>query len=232
MKQSELIALIERTAPLAIAAPWDRSGVQVASARQDINSLAVCLDPTPESIRIALSGGAEMILAHHPLTMEGRFTDRLDSYHEVLSLVFRADVPLYSAHTSLDANPLGPVSWLADELGLCRIPSSDTKDGEAGHGMPLPLTVLEQTGTMERGGGSYACGFGVAAARGADLLITGDLKYHTALDLPLPVLDVGHFSLEEEMMRRFALQLKENVSDVAVQFVPAQDPLAPFSPTD
>ena len=150
--------------------------------------------------------------------------------------------------------------------------------------MPLPLTVLEQTGTMERGGGSYACGFGVvgdcavdmtpedlkkmlalwlvgscprlagalperirriaicpgsgsslapeAAARGADLLITGDLKYHTALDLPLPVLDVGHFSLEEEMMRRFALQLKENVSDVAVQFVPAQDPLAPFSPTD
>ena len=144
MKQSELIALIERTAPLAIAAPWDKSGVQVASARQDINRLAVCLDPTPESIRIALSGGAEMILAHHPLTMEGRFTDRLDSYHEVLSLVFRADVPLYSAHTSLDANPLGPVSWLADELGLCRIPSSDTKDGEAGHGMPLPLTVLEQ----------------------------------------------------------------------------------------
>ncbi|MFQ8888856.1 MAG: Nif3-like dinuclear metal center hexameric protein [Bilophila wadsworthia] len=71
MKQSELIALIERTAPLAIAAPWDRSGVQVASARQDINRLAVCLDPTPESIRIALSGGAEMILAHHPLTMEG-----------------------------------------------------------------------------------------------------------------------------------------------------------------
>ena len=31
MKQSELIALIERTAPLAIAAPWDKSGVQVAS---------------------------------------------------------------------------------------------------------------------------------------------------------------------------------------------------------
>ena len=94
MKQSELIALIERTAPLAIAAPWDKSGVQVASARQDINRLAVCLDPTPESIRIALSGGAEMILAHHPLTMEGRFTDRLDSYHEVHSMVFRADVQL------------------------------------------------------------------------------------------------------------------------------------------
>ena len=50
MKQSELIALIERTAPLAIAAPWDKSGVQVASARQDINRLAVCLDPTPHRV--------------------------------------------------------------------------------------------------------------------------------------------------------------------------------------
>ena len=70
-----------------------------------------------------------------------------------------------------------------------------------------------------------------AAAAGADLLITGDVKYHAALEFPLPVLDVGHFSLEEEMMRRFALQLKEQASDVAVQFVPAQDPLAPFFPS-
>lgn len=276
MKQSELIGIIERTAPLGIAAPWDRSGVQVASAREDIRRLAVCLDPTPASIRTALAAGADMVLAHHPLSMEGRFTDRLDAYHEVLSLLFRADVPLYSAHTSLDANPLGPVSWLAEELGLCRLPEADPLPGAA----LGPLTVLEPTGTMERDGLAYACGFGVvgdcpaaltpealqkalaiwlvdscprlvghlserirriaicpgsgsslapeAAAFGADLLITGDVKYHAALDFPLPVLDVGHFSLEEEMMRRFALQLNEDVPDVAVQFVPAQDPLAPF----
>ena len=281
MKQSELVRIIERTAPLGIAAPWDKSGVQVASAREDIRCLAVCLDPTPDSIRIALAEGAEMVLAHHPLVMEGRFTDRLDSYHEVLSLLFRAAVPLYSAHTSLDANPLGPVSWLAEEFGLCPLAAEDEVRGESG--FAAPLTVLEQTGTMERNGTPYACGFGVvgdcagpitpeelkkmlalwlvgscprlvgtlperirriavcpgsgsslapeAAAAGADLLITGDVKYHAALEFPLPVLDVGHFSLEEEMMRRFALQLKENVSDVAVQFVPAQDPLAPFFPT-
>ena len=52
---------------------------------------------------------------------------------------------------------------------ICRIPSSDTKDGEAAHGMPLPLTVLEQTGTMERGGSSYACGFGVVGDCAVDI---------------------------------------------------------------
>lgn len=114
MKQSELIGIIEETAPLHIAAPWDRSGVQVASSREDIRRLAVCLDPTPLSLRRALADGADMVLAHHPLILEGRFTDRLDNYHAALSLLFKADVPLYSAHTSLDANPLGPASWLAE----------------------------------------------------------------------------------------------------------------------
>ena len=160
MKQSELIRIIERTAPLGIAAPWDKSGVQVASAREDIRTLAVCLDPTPESIRIALSEGADMVLAHHPLTMESRFPDRLDSYHDVLSLLFRADVPLYSAHTSLDANPSGPVSWLAEELGLCPLPAPD-EDSRCESGFAAPLTVLERTGTMDWNGASCVCGFGV-----------------------------------------------------------------------
>ena len=42
MKQSELIALIERTAPLAIAAPWDKSGVQVALRHGRISTASPC----------------------------------------------------------------------------------------------------------------------------------------------------------------------------------------------
>lgn len=265
MRQSDIIRSIEETAPLSIAAHWDKSGVQVASAREQISCLAVCLDPIPESVQLALEAGADMVLSHHPLCVEPRFADRLDMYHEVLSLLFRADVPLYAAHTSLDANPAGPVNWLAEELEM------------------RALTVLEATGRMEQFGIDWTCGFGVvgelanalspdalrdvllpwlvgscprlvgrlperihkvaicpgsgsslaaeAAASGADVLITGDLKYHPALELPLPVLDVGHFSLEEEMMRRFAYQLEEKLPEVTVVFVPAQDPLRPFSLT-
>lgn len=110
MKLADVIHHIERTAPLSIAASWDRSGVQVASGREEIRRLAVCLDPTPASVSRALDEGADMILSHHPLTLEPRFTDRLVAYREVLFLLFRADVPLYAAHTSLDANPVGPVA--------------------------------------------------------------------------------------------------------------------------
>lgn len=68
-----------------------------------------------------------------------------------------------------------------------------------------------------------------AFAQGADIFITGDVKYHTALDTLGPILDVGHFSLEEEMMRRFALQLQADLAgQVNVIFLPSSDPLRPL----
>ena len=80
-----------------------------------------------------------------------------------------------------------------------------------------------------------------AARTGADLYITGDMKYHDALSLqsrqsgscsnfcPMSILDIGHFSLEEEMMRRFALQLEKELEGVTVTFLPGRDPFQPLT---
>ncbi len=66
-----------------------------------------------------------------------------------------------------------------------------------------------------------------AARHGADVYVTGYVKYHQALEAPLAIIDVGHFILEEIMMRRFATLLAENASlaGVAVHFFPGADPL-------
>ncbi|MEF2229992.1 MAG: Nif3-like dinuclear metal center hexameric protein, partial [Pseudodesulfovibrio sp.] len=52
-------------------------------------------------------------------------------------------------------------------------------------------------------GGSGASLADAAADAGADVFVTGDMKYHPAVEARTCVIDVGHFSLEEEMMRRF-----------------------------
>ncbi|MFV0423289.1 Nif3-like dinuclear metal center hexameric protein [Oleidesulfovibrio sp.] len=64
-----------------------------------------------------------------------------------------------------------------------------------------------------------------AFARGADVFITGDVKYHGALDTNGCIIDVGHFSLEEEMMKRFAALLAKHAPDVEITFLPGQDPI-------
>ncbi|MDO5483678.1 MAG: Nif3-like dinuclear metal center hexameric protein [Desulfovibrionaceae bacterium] len=62
---------------------------------------------------------------------------------------------------------------------------------------------------------------------GAELFITGDVKYHTALDTEIALLDVGHHSLEEEMMRRMADLLANQLAPLDVFFVASASPMRP-----
>ncbi|WP_018124426.1 Nif3-like dinuclear metal center hexameric protein [Desulfovibrio oxyclinae] len=65
-------------------------------------------------------------------------------------------------------------------------------------------------------------------AAGADVFITGDMKYHPAVDAgtegSVCIIDAGHFSIEEEMMRRFAAELGAALEGVEVRFFPGDDP--------
>lgn len=267
MKVSEIIEIIEKTAPPSIAASWDNSGVQVASFREDAKQIAVLLDPTLESLERAISAGAEFVLSHHPLSLSPRHPDKVDNYLSILSLLLKNDVCLYSAHTSLDANPDGPVRWLAEALDLDRVktldpfpPSGDpglhakARNGEYGFGftgtLVKPVSYADFCRLLSSVIGRpewQGCGrrpeavFRVACCpgsggsllkevveSGSDVFISGDIKYHTALEalaVGVRIVDVGHFVLEEEMMRRFAKQLEAELV-IPVHYIPSRDPLA------
>ncbi|MGE9986016.1 Nif3-like dinuclear metal center hexameric protein [Desulfovibrio sp. SGI.169] len=260
MQLIEIFSAIEEIAPLRAAASWDVSGLQVAAHRADADVLAVCLDPTPASVRQALASGAQCILSHHPLALKPALPRRLDAYHEVLRLLFAADVPLYSAHTSLDVNANGPAGWLADELALRNLavlePTASPLIDAAlplGFGLagdlPTPLSLTQIVSALGRHielstatvcGPSpknisrlaYCTGSGSsllreARASGAQLFITGDVKYHTALEAEICLLDVGHHSLEEEMMRRMSQVLAQRLAGLNIVFVPSASPLRP-----
>lgn len=254
MQLSDLIAAIEGIAPLWAQSSWDMSGLQVASSREFIERMAVCLDPTPERIEEALAGNADFILAHHPLSLKPELPNRLNSYTKVLSMLFCGNVSLYSAHTSLDVNPEGPAGWLARDLSLANTNILEPVAGTAG-AAPLGFGLVGDLPTSMRWedladkvldllhldnaaicgpkpngmirriaycGGSGSSLVNAAKKSGAELFITGDMKYHSALESCLPVLDVGHHSIEEEMMRRMAALLNARV-DIDVIFMPSRD---------
>ena len=259
MKVSDIIEIIEMTAPLSAAAGWDASGVQVAALREEVATVAVTLDPSLDSLRQAADSGADFVLAHHPLSLRPRFPNRRDDYLDILSLLFTRGIWLYSAHTSLDANPEGPARWLADPLGLMSLevlePMGQVGPDAPRYGfgftgaLPEPLAYRDFCRLLASALGKeewQACGpvpgtvrrvaccpgsggdlLGNALALNADLLVTGDVKYHAALDARascLRVIDVGHFVLEEEMMRLFAGRLAAGLC-LPVIFIPGRDPL-------
>ena len=255
MEVVEIIAAIEKIAPLRLAAPWDHSGVQVAAFRESAGKVAVLLDPTLEGLRAAVADGAEFILTHHPLSMQPVFPDKADDHLAVLQLLLSHNIPLYSAHTSLDASPRGPAAWAAEAQGLSDLrvlePTGEENGRTVGFGFvgelaePLEYEKFcrmlaeilgvdswqvcgprpERVGRVACCPGSGSSLAGEAAKAEADVLITGDVKYHAALDAGIRILDVGHFCLEEEMMRRFAAQL-QIILPVPVVFWPGRNPLA------
>ncbi|MDR1776774.1 MAG: Nif3-like dinuclear metal center hexameric protein [Desulfovibrio sp.] len=257
MQLRELFSTLENIAPPAIAAEWDASGLQVAARRDAADVLALCLDPTPESIAKALELNAQAIVSHHPLAIKPGLPNRRDAYYEALSLLFAADVPLYAAHTSLDANPEGPVGWLAEELRLDNLAvleptAAPLREGglPAGFGLVGDLPAPQSLGEISRvlaehvdlstsvicgpepeyiqrvaycaGGGSSL--LENAVSQNAQLFITGDVKYHTALAAQICLLDVGHHSLEEEMMRRLSRTLQKLLPSLTVFFTPSPSP--------
>ena len=118
MRAQHLLEHIEYLARPDLAASWDQSGVQIAGTVEDVRKLAVALDPTIENIEAALQWGADWVLTHHPLALKPGLPGRRDAYHTILKAMLGCGSWLYAAHTSLDAQPAGPVTWLAQALGL------------------------------------------------------------------------------------------------------------------
>lgn len=260
MKSQELISIIENVAPLAGQAPWDKSGVQIASRDHEVRKLALMLDPLPGPVEAAVDWGADFILTHHPLALEPRSLDAVTPFHDVVRLVIASRAWLYAAHTSLDVQPDGPVGWLARELGLAGLDVVDRTSREdeppRGYGLigdlpaeagfdelcariaklagrdfcliygPRPKTV-SRLAYCPGSGSSLAA---KALAKGAQVLVTGDMKYHPALELDICVLDVGHFSLEEIMLRNMHRLLADDprCAGLDMRYFPGQDPQGVF----
>ena len=257
MQSESVFSVIESVADPCLAEEWDQSGVQVASTRKRIHRLAVTLDPTPSALQRALQWGADCILAHHPLTLQPTLPSRLDDYHHCLRLLLGSDVWLYSAHTSLDVRTRGPASWLAQSLGLEEVtPVVKSEHSGVGFGImgnfpsPLPWSRVRselaratglsqwcQTGTAPQQVRvlAYCPGSGMSLAsaafqQGAQVFISGDLKYHAAQELEGLglTLDVGHFILEERMMQAWTEELRSSLETqgVSVDFFPGHNPIA------
>lgn len=74
--------------------------------------------------------------------------------------------------------------------------------------------------------GSGASLIPAAFAAGADVFLCGDVKHHPAQETPGLVFDVGHFILEEEMMRLFAQELAPAMPGVEVRFFQGKSPFS------
>jgi dinuclear metal center YbgI/SA1388 family protein len=238
----ELITVIEDIAPPELAADWDNTGLQVGDPDMKVGRVMVALDPLPGTVSEAAGSGCGLLVTHHPLFFRPiKSIDLSHGAGEAVKLAVERGVAIYSAHTSLDRIPNGVSDVLAGMLGIRRARPMERAEGfPAGYGFgrvgvlqakttvrrtaqklkkALDVDAVRVTGDMDKGirrvavcGGSGAELIEAAVRAGADVYVTGDVKYHDALkaaELGLAVIDVGHLGSELPVVYEFAILLRK-----------------------
>lgn len=212
VKLSELIAIVEKTAPLRLKEAWDNPGLAVGDPEQVIDKVLVGMDVTMRLIEEASALGAQLILTHHPMLFNrpDSVTPQTLSGRKILALI-QNNLSAYSAHTNLDKAKMGMNDRLMHLLGfndwtLLEDPEDDQLEGEgigriatidplsleelaAKVAVALDLDEVRISGesdqiieTVAVINGSGAEFIQRAKEQGINCIITGDTKYHEVLD--------------------------------------------------
>ena len=115
----DVVDALDRRYPRAWAEQWDRVGLVLGDFDSAVRTVLCVVDSVPETVEQAITLGADLIVAHHPLLLKPVSSIAPDTYKgRIIHRLIRADVALYAAHTNADtANP-GVSDALAGRLEL------------------------------------------------------------------------------------------------------------------
>ena len=121
MRIKELLALIEEFAPLSLQEDYDNAGLICGDPEQEVTSVLLTTDITEAVVDEAIAGRHDLIVSHHPLTLQGLKHLRPETYiQRCLIKAIRQGIGIYSAHTNMDAARQGVSDRMADKLQLVR----------------------------------------------------------------------------------------------------------------
>lgn len=232
----EIIATLEKFAPLPLQEDYDNSGLQVGlTETDDVSGVLLCLDPTEATIDEAVSKGCNMIVSHHPLIFRPiRKVESGDMVSRVLVKAIRNNVAIYSAHTNLDNSIPGVSSHMAERLGLTNVKALGSDSAGRCSGVigefesPLSendflnlvkdrfeVSCIRHNALLGRNiqkvalcGGSGAFLSHDACVAGADAFVTGEIGYHRffGFDGVMKLVETGHYESEQ-----YTVELLEKV---------------------
>ena len=220
MNKYEIVQKIEKFAPLETQEKWDASGWIVDLENPNVNKILFALTVTDQIVEQAIEKGCDMIISHHPLFL--------------VPLEYRK-INMYCAHTNLDRAEGGTTDLIIQELGLNKSYNDDfVRVVELDNPMSVidlrnklllispKLRYVNNYNVKEVKTIGFCAGSGSEFIGQTDAFVTGDLKFHTAVEAKKVVFDIGHF--ESEI---FAPKLLKKITKVGEKGVIA-DEKSPF----
>ena len=228
MKINDIIEILEKEFPPELAYEWDNVGLLVGDRNREVKNVVTCLDVTEDIIEFAKNADSQLIISHHPVLFSPiNRINRDTKTGKLLMDAIENKIAIYSAHTNCDKAENGINTRLAQMFGLVEVePLEEDGLGRIGN-LLEPMSFCEFAKLVEEkldikirfcgdtkkeikrvaicsgaGGDVLPC----AIEKGADVLVTGDTKYHQMLDSKdeINIIDAGHFGTEIIVTEIFA----------------------------
>jgi dinuclear metal center YbgI/SA1388 family protein len=245
MQLADIVATIERRYDPAWAEEWDAVGLVCGDPDAAVDRIHLAVDPVDVVVEAAISGGAQLLVTHHPLFLGGtESVAATTAKGRLIHGLMTSGVALYVAHTNADVARPGVSDALAAVLGLNDVrpiePGAERALGRIGEltaptsleefvalaAKALPATCwgVRAAGDPDRQvamvavcGGSGGDLAEAAAAAGADVLLTSDLKHHrtaeAVADFDIALVDAAHWATEQPWVVSAATLLAADLSE-------------------
>ncbi len=223
LKLKEVIDVIEKVAPLSEAADWDNSGLIYGDINKPIKKVLITLDLTPDVAEEAINNYVDLVIEHHPSIFSPikKFTSDTIEENSFLKVAGR-EIAVYASHTSSDFAKKGLNNYFAERLGLIdverkrdgdnvvfvgKIPETDLKSlkervskifgDDLAYFVGDGEKIIGTVGVVTGGGSIDSVKY--ARDNGADVYISGDVKYHCARwtkDSGYAIINISHYASE------------------------------------
>lgn len=249
VKVKDIAEVIEAFAPKNLQESYDNAGLQVGDPEATVTDVLLCLDVNEDVLKEAKERECNLIVSHHPLIFKGvKQLIGADATQRLLIEALKNNIAVYSAHTNLDSVWDGVSHEIARKLSVkdLRVLQPQPMNPNAGLGVvgnikPLPkiefLRKIKQTFNVSAlrysaqsaalvvrrvavCGGAGASLISSAIDAKADILVTGDVKYHdfTSYGADIIIADIGHY--ESELCSRDIISrvIREKFPDLTLYF--------------
>jgi len=209
MKIQTIYNLLNEISPFSIQEEWDNSGLIVGSFNDEVEKIYVTLDLDEEILESVKNNS--LILAHHPLIFKPLKNVVPTNFStKMLTKLIKKDISFIAMHTNFDKTHLN--RYVAEEIlsfkGICEefiyYADVDMSFEEVVNLVKEKLNLkqikfVKTKDKIKKIALTTGAGMSLLPYIKADLFLTGDIKYHEAVEAKsrgISLIDIAHYESE------------------------------------
>ena len=210
MKISEIYRFLDDLSPFELQEDWDNSGLLLGDFNQEVEKIVLSID-VDESLIDTIDENT-LLITHHPIIFGGLKQLEFSKYPaNLIQKMIQKNISNISMHTNFDQTHLN--EYVATEVLGYKI---SQKDGfvayldvdedfdvfaaKVASAFSLPhAKCVKSSNRVKRAALTTGSGCSLIKSIDADCFLTGDVKYHDAMEaksINLSLIDIGHFESE------------------------------------